>query len=96
MKPSDALILHRESVLSIAAAMGMTNVRVFGSVLRGEDIEGSDIDLLVDAPEKATLLDMAAFQNALEDKLGVSIDVLTEDDLPARFKAQALLEAKPL
>jgi predicted nucleotidyltransferase len=70
MKPSQALLMHRESVLSIAATMGMTNGRVFGSVFWGEDTEKSDIDLLVDAPERATLLDMVALQNALEESLG--------------------------
>jgi predicted nucleotidyltransferase len=96
MRPSETLRNHRESVLSIVASMGMGNVRVFGSVLRDEDNEDSDIDLLVDAPDNATLLDMVALQNALEAELGLSIDVLTADDLPARFRAEVLMEARPL
>jgi len=67
--------------------MGMTNVRVFGSVRRGEGTEGIDIDLLVDASMMQGILDMAAFPNVLDGKLGVPIDVSTEDDLPARFGA---------
>jgi predicted nucleotidyltransferase len=96
MRPSETLRNHRESVLSIVASMGMANVRVFGSVLRDEDNEDSDIDLLVDAPDNATLLDMVALQNALEAELGLSIDVLTADDLPARFRTAVLMEARPL
>lgn len=96
MRPSETLRSYRESVLSIVASMGMGNVRVFGSVLRDEDKEGSDIDLLVDAPDDATLLDMVALQRAMEAALGVSIDVLTADDLPERFRAQVLSEARPL
>jgi predicted nucleotidyltransferase len=76
--------------------MGMSNVRVFGSVLHDEDGEDSDVDLLVDAPDNATLLDMVAFQSALEAKLGLSIDVLTTGDLPARFRTEVLKEARPL
>jgi len=96
MKSSEALRYHRDSVLSIAASMGMANVRVFGSVSRDEDGETSDIDLLVDAPDNATLLDMVALQDALEVELGRPIDVLTVDDLPARFRNQVLMEARPI
>jgi predicted nucleotidyltransferase len=96
MKPSEILYRHRASVLNIAARLGMANVRVFGSVSRNEDAEGSDVDLLVDAPEQATLLDMVALQRALEAELGLSVDVLTEDDLPIRFRHQVLTEARLL
>jgi predicted nucleotidyltransferase len=96
MRPSETLRTHRESVLAIAASFGMANVRVFGSISRNEDGEESDIDLLVDAPDSATLLDMVALQNALENELGLPIDVLTVDDLPARFRSQVLAQAKPL
>ena len=83
-------------MLAIASQMGMSNVRVFGSVLHGEDQEGSDIDLLVDAPDGATLLDLVALQRALEHEIGVPVDVLTDDDLPAHFRNDVLLEARPL
>ena len=96
MKPSEALSLHRDSVLSIATGMGMRNVRVFGSVLHGDDQEGSDIDLLVDVPDGATLLDMVALQRAIEAEIGISVDVLTADDLPTRFRNIVLSEARPL
>lgn len=96
MKPSEALQNHRDAVLQIAARLGAQNVRVFGSVLHGEDTESSDLDLLVDVPRGTTLLDMVRLQNAIENELGVSADVLTALDLPAKFRDQVIREARPL
>ena len=54
MRPSEVLPLHRETIRQLVAEAGMTNPRVFGSVVRGEDEEGSDLDILVDpAPRQA-------------------------------------------
>lgn len=96
MKPSQVLQSHRAAVLQIAARLGARNVRVFGSVLHGEDTEDSDVDLLVDVPRGTTLLDMVRLQNAIEKELGVSVDVLTALDLPAKFRDQVIQEARPL
>lgn len=96
MKPSEALQSHRDAVLQIAARLGAQNVRVFGSVLHGEDTEDSDLDLLVDVPRGTTLLDMVRLQNAIEKELGVSVDVLTAYDLPSKFRDQVIQEARPL
>ncbi|MDP1734450.1 MAG: nucleotidyltransferase family protein [Sulfuritalea sp.] len=96
MRPSETLRANRSIVISIAAQMGMANVRVFGSVLHGSDTDDSDIDLLVDAPDNATLLDMVALQNAIESQLGCTVDVLTADDLPVRFRNSVLAEAMAL
>jgi hypothetical protein len=96
MKPSEALESHRDAVLRIAARLGAKNVRVFGSILHGEDTESSDVDLLVDVPRGTTLLDMVRLQSSIEKELGTSVDVLTSLDLPAQFRNQVLQEAKPL
>lgn len=96
MKPSEALHKHREAVLRIARAVGANNVRIFGSVLRREDEDGSDLDLLVDMPRGTTLLDMARLEAALKDELGVSVDVLTAGDLPPSCRDHVLEEAVPL
>ena len=96
MKPSESLRNHREAVLGIASSIGARNVRVFGSVLHGEDTEKSDIDLLVDVPRGTTLLDMVRLQSAIEAELGFSVDILTADDLPSKIRDQVLLEARPL
>jgi hypothetical protein len=96
MKPSESLHSHRDAILAIAQRNGVQNVRVFGSVIHGRDRDGSDLDLLVDAPRGTTLLDMVRIQNAIEAQIGLPVDVLTAADLPPRFRDQVLLEARPL
>ncbi len=93
MKPSEALHTHRAAIRRVIEQSRMRNPRVFGSVLRGEDSSDSDLDLLVDALPGATLLDLGAVQIELEELLGVSVDVLTPGDLPAKFRDQILKEA---
>ena len=93
MKPSEALDSHRADIRRVAEQNRTRNPRVFGSVLRGEDASGSDLDLLVDPLPGATLLDLGAIQFELEQMLGVSVDVLTPGDLPAKFRDQILKEA---
>ena len=72
------------------------NPRVFGSALRGEDAEGSDLDLLVDPLPGTTLLNLGALQIELEQLLGVPVDVLTPGDLPPKFRDVVLREAVPV
>ena len=72
------------------------NLRVFGSVLYGADVDGSDLDLLVDTLPGATLFDLGGLQDELEAILGVRVDLLTAGDLPLKFRAQVLAEAKPV
>ena len=96
MKPSEALANHREAVITTAMEIGAYNVRVFGSASRGEDTDGSDLDLLVDVPRGVTLLDMARLQTSLEKQLGVSVDVLTAYDIPVRFRDLVVKEARPI
>ncbi|MDY0036994.1 MAG: nucleotidyltransferase family protein [Zoogloea oleivorans] len=74
----------------------VSNPRVFGSVLRGTDEDNSDLDLLVDPSSETTLFDLGGLQVELEALLGVPVDVLTPADLPARFRAQVLAEARPV
>lgn len=96
MRPSQTLKLKRHAVVAAAARFRTTNPRVFGSVLHGNDVEGSDIDLLVDPLPGTTLFDLGGLQVELEDLLGVSVDVLTPGDLPAKFRGQVLAEARPV
>ena len=93
MKPSEALHTHRAAIRRVIEQSRMRNPRVFGSVLHGEDRNDSDLDLLVDPLPGVTLLDLGAVQFELEQMLGVSVDVLTPGDLPARFRDQILKEA---
>jgi len=96
MRPSDALTLKRALVREATARYRTANPRVFGSVLHGNDQEGSDLDLLVDALPGATLFDLGGLQDELQTVLGVQVDVLTPADLPARFRAQVLAQAQPV
>ncbi len=74
----------------------MANPRVFGSVALGTDLEGSDLDLLVDPLPGATLFDLGGLQVELEDLLGVTVDLLTPGDLPLKFRQQVLDQARPV
>lgn len=94
MKPSEALNLNREAIRQVVASHHALNARVFGSVLHGNDTDGSDLDLLVDPTPDTSLLDIAKIQNRLQKLLGVSVDVLTPKALPDSFRAKVLAEAK--
>ena len=96
MKPSAALREHRDSVREATRRFRASNPRVFGSVLRNEDHEGSDFDLLVDPLPGTTLFDLGGLQVELEELLGVRVDVLTPGDLPERMRARILGEARPV
>jgi predicted nucleotidyltransferase len=96
MKPSNALKMHSNAIAELAGRFRAANPRVFGSVLHGRDRVGSDLDLLVDTLPGATLFDLGGLQVALEDLLGVPVDLLTPGDLPIKFRAQVLAEARPL
>jgi predicted nucleotidyltransferase len=96
MKPSIALQQHRADIREVASHFAVANPRVFGSVLHGQDAEGSDLDLLVDAWPGTTLFDLGCLQVALEELLGISVDLLTPQDLPAKFRDSVLAEARPV
>lgn len=96
MKPSIALEKNRTLIRNAVSRFHTLNPRVFGSVLHGDDDEGSDLDLLVDALPDTTLFDLGGLQLELEELLGVPVDVLTPGDLPPKFREQVLAEAQPL
>jgi predicted nucleotidyltransferase len=74
----------------------MANPRVFGSVLRGEDAEGSDLDLLVDPSPDTSLLDVAKLKIEIELTTGMKVDLLTPKFLPGTFRDKVLSEAVPV
>jgi hypothetical protein len=96
LRPSEALNLHRTRIREIALSHRVCEVRVFGSTLRGEDIEGSDLDLLVEPTPETTLFDIGAIRFELKELLGVDIDVLTPNALPDKVRARVLNEARPV
>ncbi len=96
MRPSEVLPLHRETIRRLVADAGMANPRVFGSVVRGEDQDGSDLDLLVDPAPRTSLLDLAGLQIDIEARTGVKVDLLTPGFLPVKFRQRVLDEAQPV
>jgi uncharacterized protein len=96
MKPSLALQTHRATIRAVVERHRACNARVFGSVLRGDDHEGSDLDILIDPTPNTTLMDVAAIQVELEKLLGVSVDVLTPNALPDKFRNFVMAEAVPV
>ena len=93
MKPSEALNSHREAIRQVVELHHARNARVFGSVVHGDDNETSDLDILIDPTQEATLLDIGAIRYELHKLLGVPVDVLTPNALPESFRAQVLSEA---
>jgi predicted nucleotidyltransferase len=93
MYQNDLLKSRREEILRIAAKHGAQNVRVFGSVARGDADSQSDIDLLVEFKRGTTLLGHAALMQELEDLLGVKVDVVSERGLRDRVRERVLREA---
>jgi uncharacterized protein len=96
MRPSQALAQHRNRVQEIARMHHVSNVRLFGSVLRGEDGPGSDIDLLVEPTAQTSLMDIGAIRVKLKALLGCEVDVVTPNALPAQFREQVVRDAVAL
>jgi uncharacterized protein len=92
----DALRLRRDEILRVAAQHGASNVRVFGSVARGEADVASDVDLLVDLRPGTSLFDHVALMLALEELLGRRVDVATDGALKPRIRERVLREAVAL
>lgn len=96
MRPSLLLEAHRTAVREIALRHHVGDVRVFGSVVDGDDTESSDLDVLVEPTGETTLMDIAAIQLELERLLGIAVDVLTPNALPEKFRGQVIAEAIPV
>lgn len=96
MRPSKLLQQYREAIRDAVRRHRVANPRVFGSVARREDREGSDLDLLVDPLPQTTLFDLGGLQEELEELLGVRVDVRVPGDLPAHVRAAVLAQARAL
>ena len=86
----------RDDILGIATRHGAFNVRVFGSVARGEADEDSDIDLVVAFEPDRSLLDHAALWLDLQELLGCKVDVVSDRGIKPRIRDRVLREAVPL
>ena len=96
MSVKDILKARREDILRIAAKYGASNVRVFGSVARGEEGPESDVDLLIELEAGRSLLDHVALLQDLEEVLSLKVDVVNEKALHHRIRDRVLREATPL
>ncbi|MCC7048512.1 MAG: nucleotidyltransferase family protein [Alphaproteobacteria bacterium] len=96
MRASEALAAKRGEILAAASRHGATNVRVFGSAVRGEDTAASDLDLLVDIADGTSLLDLVKLEHEIGAAIGLRVDVKTLEDLPDRIRARVLADARPI
>lgn len=93
MRLRDHLTRLRHQILAVAKANGAEDIRIFGSVARGEDTPESDVDFLVTLRPGTSLLDVTRLELQLEALLGRRVDVLTEESLQEPIRATALRQA---
>jgi hypothetical protein len=86
----------REAILEIARRYGAHDVRIFGSVARGDNTSDSDLDLIVRFDKGRTLLDHGGLLMDLRDLLGMKVDVIDEEGMRPRFRDEVMREAIPL
>jgi predicted nucleotidyltransferase len=96
MTLEELLHVKREEILKVCAKYGARNVRVFGSVARGEADEQSDLDLIVDFEPGRSLLDHAGLWLELQELVGVKVDVVSSHSIKPRIRERVLQEAVPL
>jgi uncharacterized protein len=96
VRPSDALSTNRAAIRHVVASHRASNPRIFGSVVRGDDTDNSDLDILIDPTPETTLFDIGAIRHELLQLLGVPVDVVTPKALPESFRAAVLAEAVPV
>ena len=83
------MFAHRGEIREVLAGHGVTNPEVFGSAARGDDHDGSDIDILVDFPAGVSIIDIIGIQHELEDLLGVHVDLVPRSGLRERVRLRA-------
>lgn len=96
LRLEDLARAKRPEILATAARWGAKNVRIFGSVARGEAGPESDLDVLVDLEPGRSLFDLGGLLTDLQDLLGCKVDVVTESGLRPRLRERVLREAVPL
>lgn len=96
MSVNENIQQKRKEILEVAAKYGAYNVRLFGSVARGEADQASDIDILVDLEPGRSLLDLGGLLMDLQELLQCQVDIVTERGLRPRIRDRVLAEAKAL
>src|SRR5690554_4819326 len=92
----DRVTLHREELKRELGKLGASNIRLFGSVARGDESEGSDVDLLVDVDDTVGLFALGRMRSVAERILGVEVDVVPSNSLKQQVAQSAVVEAVPL
>lgn len=90
------VVAHREELLDVLRRHEVTNPEVFGSAARGDDREGSDLDLLVDLAPGTDLFDMVHIKAELEEVLGAPVDLIPRDGCKERVRSAAAQDLVPL
>ncbi len=94
MTKRELIAKHRDAILALAAKHGATDVRIFGSVARGDENEASDVDVLVRMEAGRSLFDMGELLMDLRDLLGCKVDVISEhNDMRPHFRDSVLKDA---
>ena len=96
MRPSVALQENTDRIRAIIARYPIGNVQVFGSAARGDDLDGSDLDLLVEPTEQTTLYDLAGLKLELEALFGVGVDIATPRALRRGLAGRISDDLRPL
>lgn len=92
----ESLNRHREAILEIARRYGAHDIRIFGSVARGDATEDSDVDFIVKFEHGRSLFDQGGLLMDLQDLLGVKVDIISEDGIRPRWREYLKQEAVPL
>lgn len=90
------VLAHRGELLDVLRRHGVTNAEIFGSAARGDDHEGSDLDLLVDFAPDTSIIDIIGIQRELQDVVGVPVDLIPRSGLKPRVRARAAKDLVPL
>jgi predicted nucleotidyltransferase len=96
MKLSNLRVEFREKILELADECGIISVKVFGSTVRGDATENSDVDFLISAKKTASLLDIGRFKWKVEELLHRKVDIAFEGRLHCSIAGQVMKEAQPL
>jgi predicted nucleotidyltransferase len=88
------MTLDPNTLADVCARNGIVRLRVFGSFARGDETEGSDLDLLADFGSRKTLLDLVRIEREFSERLGIRVDLLTEQSLHPRLRERILSEAR--
>jgi predicted nucleotidyltransferase len=89
----EALRARREQIMTIAARHGARNIRVFGSVARGDANADSDVDILIELDLGRSLFDLGGLAADVQELLGCNVDIVSERSLRPRFRSRVLAEA---